>query len=82
MTGSHFSVTPNTTISTMPDTNSGTLDSESPVTEIVRSMPRPAYRAAITPPMMPSGTTTTKASAASLTELISAALMNGSTDVR
>ena len=79
MTGSHFSSTPNTTSSTIPDTNSGTVDSDSPVTEMTRSVPRPACSAAITPPRMPSGTTITKASAASLTELISAARMKGST---
>ena len=42
VTGSTFSVTPNTTISTMPDTNSGTLDRESPVTEMTRSAARPS----------------------------------------
>ena len=42
VTGSHFSSTPNTTMSTMPDTNSGTVDRESPVTEMTRSVPRPA----------------------------------------
>ena len=79
VTGSHFSSTPNTTSSTIPDTNSGTVDSDIPVTEMARSVPWPAYSAAITPPRMPSGTTITNASAASLTELISAARTKGAT---
>jgi hypothetical protein len=79
VTGSHFSVTPNTTMTTIPVTYSGRLARESPVTEMTRSTPRPAYSAAITPPMMPSGTTITNASRASLIELIKAARMNGST---
>ena len=79
MTGSTFSATPNTTMSTIPDTNSGTVVSESPVTEMTRSTGRPACSAAITPPMMPSGTTMTNASAASFSELISAARTKGST---
>lgn len=41
VTGSTFSVTPNTTMSTIPDTNSGTVVSESPVTEMIRSTERP-----------------------------------------
>ena len=49
---------------------------------MTRSAARPANSAAITPPIMASGTTITKASAASLIELISAARTNGSTAVR
>jgi hypothetical protein len=79
VTGSSFHSTPNTTMSTIPDTNSGTVASESPVTEMIRSTGRPAFRAATTPPKMPRGTTITNASSASLTELISAAPMNGAT---
>jgi hypothetical protein len=79
VTGSTFSSTPNTTMSTIPDTNSGTVASESPVTEMMRSTARPAFSAAITPPRMPRGTTMTNASSASLTELISAAPMKGAT---
>ena len=66
----------------MPDTNSGTLDRESPVTEMTRSAVRPSRSAAITPPTMPSGTTMTNASTASLIELISAARTNGPTALR
>ena len=46
VTGSTFSVTPNITMTTMPDTNSGTLDSERPVTEMTRFArgPRRAQR--------------------------------------
>ena len=57
----------------------GQAGRESPVTEMTRSTPRPSYSAAITPPMMPSGTTITNASKASLIELIRAARMKGST---
>ena len=42
VTGRTFSVTPNITMTTMPDTNSGTLDRESPVTEMTRSAARPS----------------------------------------
>jgi hypothetical protein len=41
VTGSTFSPIANTTMSTMPDTNSGTVDSERPVTLITRSTARP-----------------------------------------
>ena len=66
-------------MSTIPDTNSGTVDSEAPVTEMIRSTERPLYSAAITPPKMLRGTTMTNASAASFSELISAAPMKGAT---
>ena len=36
VTGSTLSVTPKTTITTIPETNSGTLASVSPVTEMTR----------------------------------------------
>src|SRR5579859_2107951 len=72
VTGSTFSDTPNTTISTIPDTNSGTVASVSPDIEMTRSTQRPANMAAITPPRIESGTTMMNASAASLSELTSA----------
>ena len=70
------------TMTTMPDTNSGTVVADSPATEMIRSGARPAFSAAMTPPAMPSGTTITNASAASLSELTSADWMNGQTGVR
>ena len=82
VTGSHFSSTPNTTSSTIPD-ELRHRRRDSPVTEMARSWRRSrACSAEIFPPRMPSGTTITKASTASLTELISAARMKGSTAVR
>ncbi len=68
MTGRTFSPIANTTISTIPETNSGTVDSDRPVTLMVRSTARPRFMAATTPPMMLSGTTSTKATAASLSD--------------
>src|ERR1022692_3730873 len=58
-------------MSTIPDTNSGTVAAERPVTEMTRSGTRPTLSAAKTPPMMPSGTTMMKASPPSLAELTS-----------
>src|SRR6185312_11538478 len=82
VTGSAFRYTPKMTMTTMPDTNSGTVVAESPATEMTRSAPRPTLSAAMTPPAMPSGTTITNASAASLIELNSADWMNGQTGAR
>ena len=52
----------------MPDTNSGTVESERLVVLMMRSTARPRFRAATTPPRIESGTTITKATAASLSE--------------
>ena len=70
---------PKTMIRTMPVTNSGTIESDSPVTVIVRSAGRPTWSAAKTPPMMLSGMTMTNATAASLSELTSAWPMRSDT---
>ena len=78
-TGSHLSETAKMMITTIPDTNSGTVAADSPSTEMIRSVARPYLSAASTPPRIPSGTTITKASAASLTEFTSAAWTYGST---
>ena len=59
-------------ISTIPDTNSGTVEAASPVSEMIRSMARPEYIAASTPPAIPSGMMITSASSPSLAELPSA----------
>ncbi len=72
MTGSTLSPIANTTMSTTPDTNSGTVDRDSPVTLMTRSTARPRLTAATTPPRMLSGTTITNATAASLSERPSA----------
>jgi hypothetical protein len=82
LTGSHFSPIANTTMSTMPETNSGTVDSDRPATLIVRSTALPRERAARTPPTMASGTTITKATAASLSECSSAGTRNVLTGAR
>ena len=70
------------TMSTIPDTNSGTVVADRPTTEMTRSGARPKFSAATTPPKMPSGTTITKASAPSLSEFTRALTTNGSTGVR
>src|SRR5690348_17018367 len=82
VTGSAFRYTPKMTMTTMPDTNSGTVVADRPATEMTRSGARPTFSAAMTPPAMPSGTTTMNASAPSLIELNSADWMNGQTGVR
>ena len=66
----------------MPETNSGTTVTESPVRVMTRSSQRPTFSAATTPPAIASGTTMTKATAASLRELISAVAMKGATGAR
>ena len=68
VTGSTFSAMPKTTMSTIPETNSGTVDSDRPATLMLRSTALPRFSAARTPPRMLSGTTITKATAASLSE--------------
>lgn len=68
VTGSTLRPIANTTMSTLPETNSGTVDSDRPVALMSRSVARPRCRAAVTPPAMLSGTTMTKATAASLSE--------------
>src|SRR5947209_872647 len=70
--GRTLSQIPNTRITTIPDTTSGMTVAERPTTLIVRSMRLPTFSADNTPPAMPSGTTTTNARAASLSELTSA----------
>ena len=40
-TGRTFSATPKTTMTTIPDTNSGTVVADSPATEMTRSAARP-----------------------------------------
>ena len=62
------------------ETNSGTAVSESPVSVITRSAMRPRRSAATTPPRMLSGTTSTNATAASLSELSSAGRSSDQTD--
>ena len=57
---------PNTRISTIDETNSGTTVADNPAMLIVRSSQRPACMADHTPPAMPSGTTTMNASRAEL----------------
>ena len=57
---------------TIAVTNSGIAVSERPVTVIRRSDIRPRRRPEIVPPRMLSGTTSTKATAASLSELTNA----------
>src|SRR5262249_14881568 len=68
VTGSHFSPIANTTISTTPDTNSGTVASDRPVTLMLRSSGLPRLRAATIPAKMLSGTKITNPTAASLSE--------------
>ena len=76
-TGSHPSAIANTTISTIPDTNSGTVSIDWPTMLIVRSIGLPAFSAATTPPMIPSGTTMTNAKIASFSERPSALVRIG-----
>ncbi len=66
--GSTFSQIPNTTIRKIPETISGVTVADVPATTISRSELLPACRAANTPAKMPSGTTITNASSASLSE--------------
>src|ERR1700750_3327073 len=68
VTGSHFSPIANTTISTTPDTNSGTVARDRPLTLMAPSTGRPRLSAATIPAKMLSGTTITNATAASLSE--------------
>src|SRR5215469_10473095 len=77
--GNSFSTTLKTTITTMPETNSGTVAAELPVSVMIRSSGRPAWMAATTPPRMPSGMITMSASAASLAEFTRAVTSSGST---
>ena len=73
---------PNTRISTIPDTNSGTTVAERPMSTMARSMTRPRFSAATMPPRIPSGTTSTKATPPSFREFTSAALTKGATGER
>ena len=66
----------------MEDTNSGTTVSDRLTTLIARSCQRPARIAAYTPAPMDNGTTMTKATAASLSELSRALPTNGATGAR
>ncbi len=77
--GRTFNPTLKMMMTTMPETNSGTVAADSPVREMIRSSGRPTYSAATTPPRIPSGTITTSARAASLAEFTSAARTSGST---
>ena len=77
VTGSHPSSTANTTSSTIPDTNSGTVSIDCPTMLIVRSVGLPALSADTTPPMIPSGTTITNAKIASFSERPSALVRIG-----
>ena len=70
------------TITTIPDTNSGTVAAESPVSEMPRSSARPTFSAAMTPPRMPSGMIRISAKIASLAEFTSALPRIGATGVR
>ena len=70
-TGSHFSVIPKIRIRTIAVTNSGIAVSDRPVIVITRSVRRPRRRPESVPPRMLSGTTSTNATAASLSELAS-----------
>src|SRR5208283_1733015 len=67
-TGSTLRPRANTTMRTTPETNSGTVESERLVVESTRSTIRPRFSAAMIPPRMLTGTTITKAKAASLSE--------------
>ena len=67
-TGNTLRPRANTTIRTTPETNSGTVESERLVVLRMRSTARPRLSAAMIPPRMLSGTTITKANAASLSE--------------
>ncbi len=57
-------------MNTIAVTNSGIAVNETPVIVITRSVRLPRRSPAIVPPMMLSGTTITKATAASLSELV------------
>ena len=80
--GSTFSQMPKTMIRTTPVTNSGTAASERPPVVMIRSTGLPTLSAAAMPPMRLSGTTITKARAASLREFSRAEVMNGRTGWR
>ena len=80
LTGSTLKSSPKTRIRTIAETNSGTAVSESPVSVITRSVSRPRRSAATTPPRMLSGTTSTNATAASLSELTSDGPSSDETD--
>ena len=80
--GSTFSQIPKTMMSTIPDTNSGTVEADRPRMVMMRSGARPTFSAATTPPRMLSGTTIRNATAASLSECRRALVMNGSTGAR
>jgi hypothetical protein len=82
VTGRTLSATPKMTMTTMPDTNSGTVAADSPVSEMTRSIGEPTRSAEMTPPAMPSGTITTSANRASFAEFASAEASSGSTGVR
>ena len=79
--GSTFSQIPNTRIRKIPDTISGVTVADVPATTISRSELLPTCRAAYTPAKMPSGTTITNASIASLSECPSAVNSSGLTAV-
>ena len=66
----------------MPETNSGTMLADMPTIVMVRSIQPRTFSAATTPPRMPSGTTTTNATAASFNEFKSAGPMKSTTGLR
>ena len=66
----------------MPETNSGTTVAERPTMLMMRSTGRPTWRAAKTPPRIPSGTTMAKATSPSRAEFASAVPMSGATGTR
>ena len=80
--GSQRSQMPSTRISAMEDTNSGTPVRDRLPTLLTPSGQRPARIAAYTPAPMDSGTTMTKATAASFRELSKALPTNGATGLR
>ena len=66
----------------MPETNSGSTVTDRPPRLMMRSSGRSRLSAAMTPPRMPIGTTSTKATAASFIELPSASMTKGATGER
>src|SRR5947209_3904560 len=77
VTGSQPSSTAKITISTIPETNSGTVSMDCPTMLMVRSTGLPTLSAETIPPMMPSGTTITNANSASLSDRPRAAVRIG-----
>src|SRR3954452_4779196 len=75
--GSTLSQMPKIRITTIPETTSGITTADRPTTLSTRSSGLPTLSAATTPPMIPSGTTRMKATAASLSELPSALVSRG-----